>query len=115
MPAPIGRDAQIELFDQIFHANEAQFLAIYGRRRVGKTYLVTEYFKDKGIFFNVIGIKNGNMHDQLENFAEQFSEKFYPDIQISIPQRWRDAFTLLTKEIAKIDQNKRQLSCISAF
>jgi len=107
MLALTGREAEIKRFDAMYRAREAQFLALYGRRRVGKTYLVNEYFRDKGLFFDVTGIKKGNLHDQLETFSEKFSEVFYPNLSIQIPVRWRDAFKLLTDEIQKIPRSKK--------
>lgn len=95
----IGRESEVKRLSELYHTNEAQFLALYGRRRVGKTYLITEYFRNKGLFFDVTGIKNGTMHDQLENFIERFSEVFYPGLEVRAPKDWRGAFNLLTKAL----------------
>ena len=43
-----GRANEIKILDRLLNSNKPEFLAIYGRRRVGKTYLIHEYFKDKG-------------------------------------------------------------------
>jgi uncharacterized protein len=103
----IGREVEIKILESVYHANEAQFIALYGRRRVGKTYLVNEYFHHKGFFFDVTGIKQTSLHDQLENFITKFSEKFYPGMQITVPKSWRDAFSLLTNELKKISTKKK--------
>jgi AAA+ ATPase superfamily predicted ATPase len=42
-----GREAEIKILDNLWKSSEAEFLAIYGRRRVGKTYLIREYFSNK--------------------------------------------------------------------
>ena len=48
----IGRKREQEELMRIFHRKSAQFVAIYGRRRVGKTYLVRELFKDDFAFYH---------------------------------------------------------------
>lgn len=40
MQTVIGRKHEIALFQEILNSQEAEFVAIYGRRRVGKTFLV---------------------------------------------------------------------------
>jgi len=47
----VGREKEIELLQKLYDSKQAEFLAIYGRRRIGKTYLVTEFFRNKGVFF----------------------------------------------------------------
>lgn len=101
-----GRDLEKSLLKNILKSEKAEFVAIYGRRRIGKTFLINEFFKDKGIFFNCTGIKNAPLKTQLENFSKSFSRIFYNDLPIKDPKNWMDAFELLTKEIEKktIDQ-----------
>ena len=41
----IGRKAEKELLDRIFQSKKSEFVAVYGRRRVGKSYLVNEFFR----------------------------------------------------------------------
>lgn len=43
----VGREKEIQKLDEILASKEAEFLALYGRRRVGKTYLVRQFFKSK--------------------------------------------------------------------
>jgi AAA+ ATPase superfamily predicted ATPase len=54
----VGRKNEIKKSDEIFASKEAEFLELYGRRRVGKTYLVRQYFKSKPcVFFEVAGLR----------------------------------------------------------
>ncbi len=96
----IGRKREQELFEQAYNAREAQFLTIYGRRRVGKTFLVHEFFLYKPChFLHVTGLQSGNMKTQLENFAKALSNTFFQDIPIQAPKHWGEALELLTKKI----------------
>jgi hypothetical protein len=53
----VGRAKEIKKLEDIFASKDAEFLAIYGRRRVGKTYLVRQFFKAKPVtYFEVTGL-----------------------------------------------------------
>ncbi|MBS0627159.1 MAG: ATP-binding protein [Verrucomicrobia bacterium] len=43
-----GREKEIRVLEGLYQSEEAEFLAVYGRRRIGKTFLIHEFFKDKG-------------------------------------------------------------------
>ena len=51
MSTIIGRKKEIEELMTIYRKKQAQLVAVYGRRRVGKTYLIRELFKDKFAFY----------------------------------------------------------------
>ena len=69
-----GRENEIKILDNLWESSEAEFLAIYGRRRVGKTHLIREYFsKKRCIYFEITGQKDGSLEEQLENFIKIFS------------------------------------------
>ncbi|WP_081675315.1 MULTISPECIES: ATP-binding protein [unclassified Butyrivibrio] len=50
----IGREKEIKELEKIYSSNKAEMVAVYGRRRVGKTYLVDEVFQGSGIFVKTI-------------------------------------------------------------
>jgi len=103
----IGRDEEQKMLKEVLTSSEAEFVAIYGRRRVGKTHLIREYFSDKGVYFELTGQKDGKLHDQLENFIQKFSEKFYKRLQLKAPRSWKEAFKLMTEEIEKSPKSKK--------
>lgn len=63
----IGRATEIRLLASLRDSREAEFVALYGRRRVGKTYLI-EQFYDNTFAFHVVGLSDGKMRDQLASF-----------------------------------------------
>src|SRR5579872_5569135 len=93
--AIIGRDEEIEILQELYESNEPQFLAVYGRRRIGKTYLISEFFKDKGVYFEITGMKEGTTAEQLFQFAYEFSRRFNEGKRISLPKNWAQALSLL--------------------
>lgn len=103
----IGREQEIKTLNGILNSREAEFLAIYGRRRVGKTHLIREYFSNKGVYFELTGQKDGKLQDQLENFITKFSEQFYPGLLLKTPKNWKDALKLLNDQINKVDESKK--------
>ena len=70
MDKVIGRDNEKALLGRNLSTKEAEFIAVYGRRRVGKTYLVSEFCKDKGLYFEATGQLNAKKSIQLENFSK---------------------------------------------
>lgn len=56
----IGRNEEKIALNDFFETDRPEFLAIYGRRRIGKTFLIKEIFAERDcLFFNVTGIQNG--------------------------------------------------------
>ena len=50
IPKLVGRKEKIKILQQLYKSTCSEFVALYGRRRVGKTYLIKELFKDQFIF-----------------------------------------------------------------
>lgn len=107
----IGRKKEIRELNRLYDSNKAELVAIYGRLRVGKTYLIDQVFKDR-VTFKHAGLSpigdNGNLlRYQLENF-------YYSLISIGvkadhIPNTWLEAFFMLRSYLDEIDDGSRQL------
>jgi AAA+ ATPase superfamily predicted ATPase len=103
-----GRGEEIATLEHIFHSDKPEFLALYGRRRVGKTYLIRQFFARKAvIFFNVTGSKNGSRLKQLAHFAQQIGEVFYGGLLLTVPKSWDEAFSILIKAINQQEKSKK--------
>ncbi len=99
-----ARQRELKILEQIHFSKKSEFLAVYGRRRVGKTFLIREYFKNKGLYFALTGIKNARKGKQLKNFAEEFSRVFNEQ---KIPNDWFEALAMLRKAIERIKGHER--------
>lgn len=98
----VGRKSEQKSLDRAYRSKEAEFIVVYGRRRVGKTYLVRQFFaKRKCVFFQATGSHKGSMKKQLTNFTEAVSRTFLDNIPLSIPNDWEDAFKVLNSQIVK--------------
>ena len=108
----IGRKRQIQELNDLYDSKKAELVAVYGRRRVGKTYLIDETFKDR-ITFRHAGVspvdceKKGMLKKQLEAFF--FSLMRSGATGIKRPKSWMEAFFLLESFLENIDDGSRQL------
>ena len=64
----IGRTKEQKRLLNLYHSGKAEFTAIYGRRRVGKTFLIRQLF-EKEFVFDLAGLAKGNTKEQLVNFT----------------------------------------------
>jgi AAA+ ATPase superfamily predicted ATPase len=93
-----GRKAEIEKLQEISGSAKAEFVAIYGRRRIGKTILVREYFNNQFTFY-ATGLANANTKKQLTGFTIFINQSFETDYATF--NNWLEAFGILIKELQK--------------
>lgn len=75
----IGREKELSRLKRIYASNEAEFAVVYGRRRVGKTFLIREYFSQENcLLVHATGLQKGTLTKQLEYFAEALAKCFTP-------------------------------------
>jgi uncharacterized protein len=103
----IGRESEQELLVNVYNSTEAQFVCVYGRRRIGKTFLVREFFTNKDcIFFHATGSQKTKSKKQIKKFTESISATFLEGVVIETPKNWEGALNLLHKQISKVTTKK---------
>jgi AAA+ ATPase superfamily predicted ATPase len=103
----IGRKKELEILNDVLSSESAEFIAIYGRRRIGKTYLIKTFFSNSaGIFFEQTG-NDSDIKSQLKNFSESLSKAFYKNLEVATQKTWMDAFRQLNTAIESTPKNKR--------
>ena len=102
----IGRELQSECLKEAVAKGEAQLIAVYGRRRVGKTYLVREVFGDR-FFFHHSGLAKGSMDEQLAAFRDSLAK--YGLTNVPALANWREAFNELERLIESGGRKKKVL------
>lgn len=90
----IGRQKEKAILKLASRSPEPEFVAVYGRRRVGKTHLVREFFGD-AICFEIIGKHGVTLREQLNNFAQALGKAVGMGIQPQRPSSWSEAFRQL--------------------
>lgn len=105
----IDRAAEKEILTDLLESKKPEFLAIYGRRRIGKTFLIREFFKEKksAIFFNVTGAKEGTLAEQISHFTQEMGNIFYHGASLKEEKSWDKTFERLTLAIKSIPQKKK--------
>lgn len=96
----IGRSREIAEFQRIYKSKKAEFVVVFGRRRVGKTYLVSELYKDDMCFSHtgLTPVEECSKENELRNFS--FSLARYGLKINKVPADWLEAFELLIQLIS---------------
>lgn len=104
----IGREEETKMLASLLSSKSPEFLAIYGRRRVGKTFLIKQFFqKKKLIFFSITGLKDGLMQEQISHFTKQVSNVFYNGAPLAEGKNWGETFDLLTNAIKNVKPKEK--------
>lgn len=105
----IGRATQIRLMQDALKLKKSSFIAITGRRRVGKTFIVRDVYASH-FCYAVTGIQNGNMRMQLANFVQKINEYQSKDDKPLIDvKNWQEAFQMLKNHLKTLPRNKKQV------
>ena len=101
----IARQSELSTLKDAILDNKSHFIAVYGRRRIGKTFLVREAFNHRFTFQHA-GLADGTMSEQLTVFADSIRDTGYEYDRR--PQNWIEAFNLL-KEVIKNSSEKKKV------
>lgn len=74
MQKTIGRQREIQKLNELWQKDRSEFVAVYGRRRVGKTFLIRNTFRDR-ISFLVTGLASASKVQQLGNFHAELLKR----------------------------------------
>lgn len=97
----IGREYEIEKLNRMLLPGQSDFLAVYGRRRVGKTFLIRQHLKDN-IVFDFTGTKSGKTEQQLFNFYNEYVKMVKAKKPKLPPKSWQEAFSWLADYLSKL-------------
>jgi uncharacterized protein len=105
----VGRDNEIKELNKCLHSDRSHFIAIYGRRRVGKTFLVKTFFKNSFAFY-ATGLADADKQTQLSNFnlaLKKYKKKGTPPL--SNANDWLNAFNNLIEVLEQQDQGTKKV------
>lgn len=91
----IGRRSEQKRLQRALSSNAPELIAIYGRRRVGKTFLVRRFF-DKKLRFECTGRNGDNLAQQLQNFTDEMNKAAGTPNLYRVPDTWPQALTQLS-------------------
>lgn len=109
----IGRSDEIKVLSEALQSNEAELIAVYGRRRVGKTFLIQQVIKSN-LVFECSGIHDASLSKQLVNFTNSLVSSGY------IPTRkrasdWLQAFQWLTDFLKRKNGSGKKVIFLDEF
>jgi AAA+ ATPase superfamily predicted ATPase len=107
----VGRTSEILILTNALKSNRSELIAVYGRRRIGKTFLIRNIYKND-IQFEFSGIHRGSMKQQLKNFHLTLSSKLSG---FSRPVDWIEAFGHLSQYIDSLTSRKKKVIFIDEF
>lgn len=109
-----GRKKEIGMMNDMLQSRSSELIAVYGRRRVGKTFLIRETYKSN-IVFEITGYYKGSMRDQLRNFYTQIKEASPRFRDVKAPADWFTAFLLLADYLNGLQSKKKKVVFIDEF
>jgi AAA+ ATPase superfamily predicted ATPase len=87
----IGREREQGILSEALVSNRAEMIAVYGRRRIGKTFLIEQFYKQENInMVSMIGQANANMTTQLSNTKNRLIDQ--KGIDVTTAKSWSDIF-----------------------
>lgn len=104
----IGRQAEKLIMQETLQNDKSELIAIYGRRRVGKTYLIRQVFQNK-LCFELSGSVDAPMEIQLANFAKQLDSRMNTGIKLSVPANWPEAFDMLKVYLTQLNKEGKKV------
>lgn len=109
----VGRFGEIKMMNQLLNSSSSELLAVYGRRRIGKTFLIREVYH-KSMVFELTGLFQGKTKEQLQNFQTQLNSSS-KSTTFSAPKNWLEAFQMLKEYLEKLRSKKKKVIFIDEF
>jgi uncharacterized protein len=103
----IGRKSESGRIQGLLQSTKSEFLAITGRRRVGKTFLIDTQLSQH-YCFNMTGIQNGSLREQLINFSVKLAE-YDGSNTPKLTTNWQTAFLYLKTYLKTLDKGQKQV------
>lgn len=110
----LGRREEKAILERASRSPDPELVAVYGRRRVGKTHLVREFFDD-AICFEIVGKHDASLRDQLDNFSQALGKAIGMGIQPQRPSSWPEAFLQLEQFLESSARNDEKGKRVAFF
>ena len=102
----VARAEEIQRLENCLLETNAQLIILYGRRRIGKTYLINEFF-DGRFDFKITGVYNEPRKVQLQNFADELAGHLRKEVEA--PRDWRSAFSMLQNYLEGLPKDEKHV------
>ena len=99
----VGREREVKQLRDSLSTKKSEFVVVYGRRRVGKTFLIREVIGDQACF-EMSGMENADMGDQLANFYFTLRRNYPSAVH---PKSWIEAFFELQNYLETLPEGNK--------
>jgi hypothetical protein len=103
-----GRTEERSILNDCLESSESRLVAVYGRRRVGKTFLIRNHFGNL-IQFEISGLHNGSKQDQLKQVFDVLSGYGLPKDKLTYPTSWMEAFHLIQTYVSTLKGRQKKV------
>lgn len=114
LPLLVGRQEEQNILNKASQSPEAELVAVIGRRRVGKTFLVRSVYNKK-IDFEITGVQNGSAREQLQHFINRLNYYARPIIPFQAPRNWQEAFQMLILYLESQEKKEKKVIFLDEF
>jgi predicted AAA+ superfamily ATPase len=108
----VGREGERRELDRVLRSSRPELVVVFGRRRVGKTFLVRQHFRNK-IVFEISGLHRENTQRQLENFSNRLRQATRQET--TTPKTWLGAFEQLKSFLKENASGQKQVIFFDEF
>ncbi len=102
----IGREAEQDILRRVQQSRQAELIGLYGRRRVGKTFLVRQFFGEQ-LCLDYTGACDATVSEQLANFGKALRGAKNNRIRDTTPESWPEAFGQLQEYLDSLPRTKK--------
>ena len=104
----VGRLKEQDILLKALNSRSPEMVAVIGRRRVGKTFLIHRTYADN-MAFEIAGIQDGSLREQLKNFTFELKKAFGAAVPTEKPTSWLDAFQQLIMCLETLPDNGKRV------
>ena len=105
----VGRQEVCAVLKRALKSEDAELIAVYGRRRVGKTFLIREYFADQ-LRLEITGAHEAPVQQQLKNFAKALATASAKGKKKwNVPATWSDAFIQIEQYLTSLGTSRKHV------
>ena len=110
----IGRNEEKTILEDIIKSADTELVAVYGRRRVGKTFLIRNVL-EKQLIFEYSGVHHASLNQQLENFGKAMGVATKSAVALAKPVNWSEAFEMLTTHAETLLKKEKKVIFFDEF
>ena len=110
----VGRIQEKKILENALASSGAELIAVYGRRRIGKTFLIRSVY-EKYIRFEFTGVHNATMQEQLQGFSFALKKAINSPVDIAVPKNWVAAFHALESFLEPVIKKEKAVIFFDEF